>query len=91
MSVKWCRPFYDGMGKPLLHLIVTLRDVNGAIIYTCTELRTPGYAGCYTVDIAVSDNYWIWYQPEGSSKAIKLQNFSPVFIPADDLDTLLAP
>ncbi len=88
MAVKWCRPFYDGLGKPLLGATVTLRDENGTIVYTCTELKTPGYVGCYSADVSISNNYWIWYQEAGSSVAIKLEKYSPVFIPSDDIPAI---
>lgn len=84
-SVKFCKPFYDGQGKPLVGATVELRDKNGNVKYTCTELKASGLAGCYSVDVTETGVYYIYVKPNVHSSYQYIDSWSAVLIPASDL------
>ena len=86
-TVKFCKPFYDGLGNLLKGATVTLRDESGDVIYfTCTEDTDSGYSGCYGADIDVTRNYYIFVKQLGETNAVCIGNWSPIFIPSQDLE-----
>lgn len=84
--VKFTKPFYDGLGNPLIGATVTLRNELGDVtFYTCTEDTDDGYQGVYSVNVTVTRNYFIWVKPNIYSDAVCIGSWSPMFIPSIDL------
>jgi len=85
--VTFTRPFYDGMGKPLIGATITLCNENGTIIfYSMTEQTGEGMSGVYSVSIIdVSRQYWIWVKEHNLTISKCIGNFSPKFIASSDL------
>lgn len=85
-TVVFNKPFYDGLGSPLIGAEVTLRDATGNIIYyICAEIKEAGYIGCYTANVSTSMNYFIYVNTYGSDAAVCIGEWSPTFIPSYDL------
>ncbi len=85
-TVVFNRPFYDGLGSPLIGAEVTLRDATGATVYyTCAEIKESGFIGCYKADVDISMNYFIYIKTQGSDAAVCIGEWSPAFIPSYDL------
>jgi len=81
---RFSKPFYDGLGNPLINAEVSLRDETGNILfYNCTEIRgESGLQGCYYADVIVTRNYWIWVKPNIQSEMVCIGSWSPAFVPS---------
>jgi len=86
-SVRFCRPFYDGMGAPLVGATITLRNDAGTVTYyTLIEITgEDGLTGVYYCDVTVSRKYYIWVKVNNYSDAVCIGEWSPPFIPAPDI------